>query len=879
MVHLEKDGGEIRDRVYDHAIAIAQENIDFAHRFASAPALQGSERMPWYHQLRRLRAIVTAPRALLADETGLGKTAVAVLAKLFGDLEESFRSDLLNGGRTARARTPVFGDRKLAIVFATVSGMRDPWDEVGVNTYVPEAFPRQRVLHLRSRCELEALVTHPRRAPDVDFLVVNYEKLLVPAYVRALVQLIRSGVVSLIALDECHQLRNPKTNRFSFLDGDNGTSGFVALLSALRRTRNAPKLLMLSATPIANLPADLGVLIHLLNPSQDIRSIRTVRSATVMRDLFWQECTFRLDKEMAKEMLGLPDITEERIDIPINESDARVYTSSWERLVTIGGKIQSLARALFPAKFRLLEKRVPKWLRDGKQVIIFSTFKSDVTRELATRLGGAWIDGEVSVVKREEIARAFRAGDIRVLIATTHTMAESVSLVTGNRPCVVVRFEPFFTPYEWVQTVGRVWRPGQHGAVSVYTLVAGGPVLAAQLRAARQRIERRYFVSAHKTWRPTSYDEDAYDITEVKLRAGAKVYAGHEPTSLERRLSSVVDARGFHHAMPSIKFSSPSHRACFTARLWIGRGLDFFRNNIGTPSFAQFIKDYNRLWGYSTSAHTWELIRQIIEEYEAQTEPLTQIVDQGAGPGCGIRALKRSMTAVDLSPKMLAVAQREVRQLNRREQLGVQLRTVERPIQACGLRDASAQLAVASYVLQYAQQPREPNETVPREIEDIILESNRILRENGLWIVALPYNLREELVRRFERVVASYGFEILPLSGFYKPTLAEDRTGRRYKPIGSFQGVWLTVARKRETVHSLAKIAPVGLTFKPIALSGGITQRGKLRERQLHKREPERVVQFRHHRGKKSTSGQSIQTLIAKSVRRSAIRRKRVESK
>lgn len=848
---------------YDHAIAFAEANVEFAERLASIPALNGSAKTPWYHQLRRLRTILAAPRVLLADETALGKTAVVVLAKLFEELDPGIRARLLEGanGTSADGLAVKTGPRKIAIIFSTASGMRDPWNEEEVNSYVPRVFARQRMLHLHKIRDSARLRSARGATLDVDFVVVNYEKLLYPQVVQALAALIASGAVSLIALDECHQLRNPKAQRFLPKDARAFKSGFLAVLHAMRAAHAMPKLLLLSATPIANTTADLGVLVHLLDPSLDIHEVRATRNLRVLRDLFWQGSTFRLDKQMAKDLLGLPDLIEEDPTwIRPTDAEADAYADTWKRFVS-GGKMRALAAALFEPKMRFLDRAVPRWRAEGAQVVIFTAFKTGVTQELAERLGGTWIDADVPTATRNNRIRAFREGRIPVLIATTRTSAESISLVTGDRPCVVVRFEPFFTPYEWVQTVGRVWRPGQRGWVRVVTLGVRGANLSERLETACACVEERYALRRRRTWLPTSFDEDALAICEQKRRAADQLYAGHAVTKLMERLLTANTERQLRNEMRSITFDSPSHRACFMARCWIGRGLPYYTEVAETPRFRLYIADYNDHWEYSASASTGELIRQVVEEYEQQVRPLARIVDQGAGPGCSARSLRRSMTAIDLSARMLRIAQREVKKLNRQGGLAIDLTPVVKPIQACGLPSQSADLAIAAYVLQYARQDRHPTGPDGREIEQIALETNRVLADGGLWVIALPYNIDGMKVQRFERIIGQYGFDVLPLSGFYRSSIAEDIDGQRHAPRRkSFRGVWLTVARKRCAITALVEPPPQDFSFRSMALTGGTEQRGA---RQGHRRKlvpAERIVAFRH------ASGRGLAELVAASV-------------
>lgn len=218
------------------------------------------------------------------------------------------------------------------------------------------------------------------------------------------------------------------------------------------------------------------------------------------------------------------------------------------------------------------------------------------------------------------------------------------------------------------------------------------------------------------------------------------------------------------------------------------------------------------------------------------------------------------MTAIDLSAEMLNLARKEVHRINRKTGARITLRTIVKPIQACGLPDQSTDLAVAAYVLQYARQSRHPMNTGEREIEHIILETNRILTPQGFWIVALPYNISRAMIERFQRVVGQYGFDVLPTSGFYRPALAQDADGHTHAPTSSFRGVWIIVAQKQTQMTTLIEPAPIGLSFQPITLAGGVTRRGLRKTRTRKLITPERIVAFRHE------SGRSLDTLASRAA-------------
>lgn len=846
--HQPSAANEFLARALARAANVGRQNLAFAERIGAHPGLAGAAKTPWYHQLRRIRAALEQPAILVADETGLGKTAVVVQTKLYLDIAEHDRTAILDpthatDGAPSFTRVPT-----TAIILCTHSGMRDPWNEEEINAYVPSGFPRQRVHHMDDKRSLNALMRAFDAGEPPDFVVVNHDKLAFPRYADALARMAAHERVSLVAVDECHELRNPGAKRFAH--GVNGSAtGFVAILRAIRARATPPKLIHLSATPIANLPEDLGVILHTLDPSIGIRAARAIQRTDVMRWFFWKNIVFRIEKQHVQELLGLAPMTETTVTVRPNDAEIAAYARTWQQVVMCGSKLHRLAKAMFTAKLRYLEAAVPQWRAEGKQVAIFTRHCTNITDVLAARLGGAWIDGNVDTPQRTAHAQAFRSGALPIIVATTGTCAESISFACGDHPCVIVQLEPFFTPHETIQSTGRVWRPGQRAPVEVVTLIAQSPELSAAIEEASRAVEARLCIQRTRSWSPTSYDEDAYAINGEKRRAAEKVYTN---AALSQEEQQLLSNKEHELGLTSIKFDSPAHRACMLQGKWIGRGWKYFLEHV-TPSeqFAEWIADYNAHWEFSASAHTWRLIRRIIETIERRgRRPLARIVDQGAGPGCAIRMLKRSMTAVDLSERMLAVAQEEVDRLNSAEGTALALERVARPLHDCGLPDAHVDLATAAYVLQYAQQLRKPETPEDRELESITMETNRILRRGGYWIVALPYNVNGRMIQRFETMVASYGFDVLPASGFYKPTHAEDRDGKPRRPNGQFTGAWITVARKRANARELVAPAPQGLTFRKVVISGGKHKivRPKRQKRFLP---PMRITEFAHASGRR----------------------------
>src|SRR3989338_9058507 len=164
-------------------------------------------------------------RVLLADDTGTGKTYVAAVTKRLLDYEE---------GRKHRTLVTCPNSAKVAT-----------WNAEEIGGYSNGSAPK--IHYINGPKDLKHL------DGDNDFVVVNYDKWALPRYADALT----AEQWDLMVFDECHKMKNPKTKR----GGWEERKGLTRLLE-----NYGNRIILMSATPIANRLNDMGMILYALDP-------------------------------------------------------------------------------------------------------------------------------------------------------------------------------------------------------------------------------------------------------------------------------------------------------------------------------------------------------------------------------------------------------------------------------------------------------------------------------------------------------------------------------------------------------------------------------------------------------------------------------------
>lgn len=414
------------------------------------------------HQVAGVEYLQRTPRALLADEPGLGKSAQALLA----------------------AEPPV-----LVVSPAMLSGV---WaDEVAL--WRPEWTEEDwHWVSYSSLCERVSAVSESGRKTS-------------KALDRAKWQL-REREWHTIVYDEAHYLKGRKSK---------WTKAALGL--------HSERVVMLTGTPIPNWSHELYVLLRILHGVKDPdyrsywRFIETwftwwnppwgdgrQREISGLRGgVTWEDFAVGtgLDKLMLRRLRDdvlkdLPPLTEQTILVQMGAAQRKAYNELKRDYYTFveeageevaafsdGGLYVKLAKATTglpvlletptlkgSAKLDALKELLEE--REGSPVVVFSHFRSTATScaALGDSVGRktAVIMGGMPQIERVEKVRAFQSGAIDMLVGTLGTLSEGVTLTKADT-CIMV--EHGWRPSQNEQAMRRLHRIGQKRPVTVIHLV------------------------------------------------------------------------------------------------------------------------------------------------------------------------------------------------------------------------------------------------------------------------------------------------------------------------------------------------------------------------------------------------------------------------
>jgi len=347
------------------------------------------------------------------------------------------------------------------------------------------------------------------RHPDV--LLATYHKL--NGWAETLGRLVRY-----VVFDECQELRSgPKREDEADLQGS--ARGSLKCAAAAHLSSQADYVLGLSATPFYNRGGELYWVMDAIKPG----------SLGTREEFHHAHCTGAEPKLSLKEpaafgcMLrdaGLmlrrtrEDVGQEMPAVTVVPhtvaSDHRAFddvatrASELARLVldkaaagqdrfrASGDLDQMLRQATGLAKAPYVADFVQLLLEDDEPVVLFGWHKSvyDVWRERLSVFAPAFYTGDETPKQKDDAARAFIAGDTKLLIVSLRSGSGLDGLQRVCRTCVFGELD--WSPGVHEQCQGRIDRPGQERrVVSYYLLSESGsdPVVADVLGVKRAQIE------------------------------------------------------------------------------------------------------------------------------------------------------------------------------------------------------------------------------------------------------------------------------------------------------------------------------------------------------------------------------------------------------
>lgn len=341
-------------------------------------------------------------------------------------------------------------------------------------------------------------------------LVVNYETM------RCDIDALTAIPWDAVVFDEAHRLKNRQAQTFA---------------AARKLARRAPRLALVTGTPIMNSAEEIWTSLAMLDPKAygsfwrwaevlfDIGPLldarkRPVRSggklvmqvgamkpgaaATIRAQL-----AGRIIRKPLSELLpDLPPVTETYLTVELSAPERRLYDSMLEKgwmeldgaittaeyAITRSLRLRQLASdwtafggAGLGAKGKAAVQRLDDLAPD--QVLVLCAFQQTADAIAAAVDGAEAYHGGLSAVERADAIDAYRKGDVRVLVGTIATLGEGVDGLQCAHHMILVDRD--WTPARNEQAIGREARSGQLWPVNVLHLVAADSidqVVAAALR-------------------------------------------------------------------------------------------------------------------------------------------------------------------------------------------------------------------------------------------------------------------------------------------------------------------------------------------------------------------------------------------------------------
>ena len=735
---------------------------------------------PSWPQSMRIKAFVEKKRILVADDPGIvGKTFDGFAGKI--ELEK---------------RT---GKRTRALVISPNSGVLNAWSQSEMDLYTAKMrYDRRQVVRpIREFSDLDDLV-------DADFTVVNWEKLSIPEdgwKWTAFEKFLARYSPDVFIFDECH---NAKTS--SSLRGKS--------LSRLVKYTEDRHVLLLSATPIPNRYRDLGMVFHMLDPKtyDDPRAIVKL-PPEIIRELLNRQVWFRLTYEDMKEPLGLPDFVEKTIPVQMTKTEAEAYHAAWRDCTFIGRGLTDLQLAsidarltkyykgpdIMPSKIRAVRENANAAVESGNRVIVKTRFVAGILNQLydvlqADRITGL-VDAGMSLEERRKVYAQFRNGDIEILL-TSDVSGESVDLTTGSVPVTHLHVQPEMCPGPYIQWRGRSLRRGQQrdGTVTIAELVSVSDYAQELQIRDLDEIVQLYNIRRPRNFKPRTIESDMVLLRRAKQAVIDKIYSGRNITSIEEALHDADGEKIRTHlsSMPSMAGFSAFRQATIMQAAWRGIGEAEYERLTKTSLFKEnWILKYEEGWEQngraSASKKTLQNIGQLIDFYELTLGHEPVIVDVGAGAAYFSRATGRKTICVDLSREFM--------------ELGASKSPVENEYIVgratdTGLPENSADIVICSYVLMYNG----------KELEQCVTEANRLLKDGGKWMIALPYTIDKRQIKTFSDQIVPLGFREVEYYGVKQTKCDEMKAGCHIVVYEKFSdalpmGLELSLLLKTRLIH------------------------------------------------------------------------------
>ena len=469
----------LTETLSDFDFEIKGHYIDFTKKEAKVPNGFEFKTKPFEHQIDGFNYGLQNEKWLLADEQGLGKTKQIIDIAVAKKLEYGY---------------------KHCLIICGVNGLKWNWkNEIATHSnetchILGQKFRKDGRMIIGSNTDKlndvlalgSTKISANLTIPDY-FIVTNVETLRDEKIVAEIVKLTKSGVINMIAFDECHKAKAHTSQQ---------AKGILKL--------SAETMIAMTGTPIMNKPLDLYTILKWLGyESHAFYSFKNhycvmggYGGYEVVGYKNLDELQERLNdimlRRLKKDVFDLPDklYIDEYVEmtpkqaiiykevtsaIKANIDNIKMQNNPLAELIRMRqatgytGILSSTVQE--SAKLDRMEELVEEAIENGKKVVIFSnwTQMTDIIVERLKRYYPSVITGQTKDSERQEEVDAFQTNPAcKVIVGTIGAMGTGITLTAGT---VEIFMDHPWNRALYDQAVDRCHRIGQSENVTVYNLL------------------------------------------------------------------------------------------------------------------------------------------------------------------------------------------------------------------------------------------------------------------------------------------------------------------------------------------------------------------------------------------------------------------------
>lgn len=827
------DVGGIVQQAITRVQELAQDWSRYARNYTN-PKTGTVSLFPSLHQYLRGRLLQDYRRMLFWDCTGSGKTGSIATGHFL--LDEQVHAEHQRGTRT--------------LVIAPTQPSVSVWTRKEINGYTEAlGIEKQRIVHLiippdylpqdydagkdhsgeiKRQYAIEAVKRKLKKVKRGGIIVIgdgklSYKKGELNPYIAALTGDDFRGYFDMVAVDECQIVKNTS----------NRTSG---ALNVLRANEDALRVVA-SATPgerdLNDFRRVLQVLNHQIIQEQEVSALDLYRDPNAAREILHRRAfTFTYDDlklsgripecEVRDYMADISDCLTQRYVDKWHEMNAIDPSDpDWIRKVKGIGGIHSLVQILFEGK---MTGTINRYYQQGQQgpeehhntiadfigaraqtdqLIIYVRYKDHV-KKVAHILRGLDVDyikltGDQDAKKRErKLERLFRTGTKRAAIVTQQSMEVGVKMISyvGN-PITVMLLDPPQSTGKYEQLIGRAYRQGQSGKVTVARFWSSFTDAEDKVRDALSGIRQLHpnlTIDDDKIVNGFApIDTTTWRIVDPTLRIFAALRDRGNNEDLRPLLggsrSNNYGLDVHNGVLRMIRMDSEHRIATNFFKEYNGRDYEELREaqklaeKDGGAAWSNVIKFYEHKWRFSASGYTAFFIADICNRLRQEKGlKFERRADLGSGAAYYSRAFNESFDCIDMDHLFLRMGKTIVKDIvdknpgsnlnnNRYIQSTIQQVPLNFTPPKQGEEDKRYDLVIAAYVWQYqAQRYHTGKKKTLRQLEDALIEANRIMQIGGYMFAPVPRSKVSDVAfNRICTAAAHYGFESTSLSDSYIP--------------------------------------------------------------------------------------------------------------